>query len=133
VARSSDTTPKTLRCYEAAGLLPRLGPGRGGLYDDTVFARLRLILALRELGWSIARIRALLGKPGRAEVAGALVEAVKALGERIVRCQGLRTDLISARESLFECARCDRPDVACQDCAVSGRLGPIARTLLIDR
>jgi len=60
LARAAGVTTTTIRLYQGKGLLP--GPelrGRVGHYGPTHLARLRLIGALRQRGFSLAAIRAL--------------------------------------------------------------------------
>jgi MerR family redox-sensitive transcriptional activator SoxR len=62
VARRSGLRPSALRYYEGAGLLPapaRIGGQRR--YSADIFARLALIRAAREAGFTIAELRTLLG------------------------------------------------------------------------
>jgi DNA-binding transcriptional MerR regulator len=60
LARQAAVTTTTIRLYQGKGLLP--GPeirGRVGVYGPAHLARLRLIGALQERGFSLAAIRAL--------------------------------------------------------------------------
>lgn len=60
LARSAGLTTTTIRLYQGKGLLP--GPelrGRVGYYGPAHLARLRLIAALQERGFSLAAIRVL--------------------------------------------------------------------------
>src|SRR5205085_2825991 len=60
LAQASGVTSTTIRLYQGKGLLP--GPeirGRVGYYGAAHLARLRLIGALQERGFSLAAIRAL--------------------------------------------------------------------------
>lgn len=58
VARLTGTTSRTLRHYDAVGLLPPSRVGSGGLrwYDDDALVRLQRILLLRELGLGLTQI-----------------------------------------------------------------------------
>lgn len=62
VARIAGTTSRTLRHYEAEGLLPATRIGSNGYrrYDEAALVRLQRILLLRELGLGLARIREVL-------------------------------------------------------------------------
>ncbi|MGI8808284.1 MAG: MerR family transcriptional regulator [Acidimicrobiales bacterium] len=60
LARTAGVTTTTIRLYQGKGLLP--GPelrGRVGYYGSSHLARLRLIAALQERGFSLAAIRVL--------------------------------------------------------------------------
>ncbi|MGY6498705.1 MAG: MerR family transcriptional regulator [Microcella sp.] len=59
VARATGLTSRTLRHYDAIGLLPATATGAGGmrLYDDAALARLQRILLLREAGLGLAAIQ----------------------------------------------------------------------------
>lgn len=58
VARSAGVSSRTLRHYDAIGLLPATAVGDGGLrrYDDRALVRLQRILLLRGLGLGLAEI-----------------------------------------------------------------------------
>lgn len=58
VARSAGVSSRTLRHYEAVGLLPATAVGAGGLrrYDDRALVRLQRILLLRGLGLGLPEI-----------------------------------------------------------------------------
>lgn len=59
VARATGLTSRTLRHYDAIGLLPATATAAGGmrLYDDAALARLQRILLLRDAGLGLAAIR----------------------------------------------------------------------------
>jgi DNA-binding transcriptional MerR regulator len=62
VARSAGVSSRTLRHYDAIGLLPATAIGDGGLrrYDDRALVRLQRILLLRGLGLGLPEIRRVL-------------------------------------------------------------------------
>lgn len=62
VARAAGTTSRTLRHYEAIGVLPPTGVGPGGVryYDDDALLRLQEALVLRSLGMPLRQVRAVL-------------------------------------------------------------------------
>lgn len=62
VARSAGVSSRTLRHYDAIGLLPATAVGDGGLrrYDDRALVRLQRILLLRGLGLGLPDIRRVL-------------------------------------------------------------------------
>lgn len=76
VARLAGVTSRTLRHYDAVGLLPPSRTDRGGrrFYDGAALMRLQRILLLRELG---------LGIPAIAEVLAGAVSDVDALQQHI--------------------------------------------------
>lgn len=59
VARAAGVSSRTLRHYDAIGLLPATAIGDGGLrrYDDRALVRLQRILLLRGLGLGLSAIR----------------------------------------------------------------------------
>lgn len=65
VSRLAGVSSRTLRHYDAVGLLPPSGTGPGGLrhYDDAAIRRLQRILLLRELGLGLDAIRDVLAEP----------------------------------------------------------------------
>lgn len=83
VVRSTGTTSRTLRHYEAVGLLHpvRIGAGGQRIYDSTGVVRLQRILLLRGLGVGLPDIARVLDDPDGADEADALVEHVAALRE----------------------------------------------------
>lgn len=121
---------KALRVYEACGLVERPVGSRGG-YDESMLDRLRLVLALRDLGWSTERIQRLLQQRNRNSIAQLLTRAVEDGTERIERCKRARAELVAARDRLFECSKCEKPEEACQVCAKDGVLDACTRTLLV--
>ena len=72
-ARLTGTTSRTLRHYDAVGLLPPSRVGSGGLrwYDDDALVRLQRILLLRELGLGLPAITDVLDG-GRQDTVAAL-------------------------------------------------------------
>src|SRR5947209_2718065 len=65
VARLSGVTARTLRHYDAIGLLPPAGVGANGyrLYGQDELLRLQEILVLRQLGLGLADIAGVLAEP----------------------------------------------------------------------
>ncbi|MFH0245152.1 TipAS antibiotic-recognition domain-containing protein [Streptomyces sp. HK10] len=72
IARSAGTTSRTLRHYDAVGLLRPSRVGYGGIryYDEHALVRLQRILLLRELGLGLAAISEALD--GQRDAAAAL-------------------------------------------------------------
>ena len=65
VARLAGTTSRTLRHYDAIGLLDpaRIGTGGYRYYDSAALVRLQRILLLRELGLGLPQIAEVLERP----------------------------------------------------------------------
>ena len=108
-ARETGTTVKAIRHYEALGLLDTLS--RHGRYrelstDD--LARLRLIAHCRELGFSLAEIRQVIGLvidaepfcPDPAAVIQVVDRRLQAIGEQVARLQRLGKRLDATRAYL---------------------------------
>jgi DNA-binding transcriptional MerR regulator len=62
VARAAGVSSRTLRHYDAVGLLPATAAGEGGIrrYDDRALVRLQRILLLRGAGLGLPEVRRLL-------------------------------------------------------------------------
>lgn len=69
VARLAGTTSRTLRHYDAVGLLAPSRVGHGGYrwYDSDALVRLQRILLLRELGLGLPQIAGVLERPASVE------------------------------------------------------------------
>ncbi len=61
LVREFEVTPRTLRFYEAEGLLAPLRDGQRRVYRGRDRTRLRLILRGRRLGFSLAEVRDIVG------------------------------------------------------------------------
>lgn len=90
VAQAAGTTSRTLRHYDAEGLLPptRVGANGTRYYDDAALRRLQRILMLRDLGVSVASIRDVLETQdtrNEAEVLGGHLELLRQEKTRIER------------------------------------------------
>jgi DNA-binding transcriptional MerR regulator len=88
IARLTGTTSRTLRHYDAVGLLPATSIAANGYrcYDEAALVRLQRILLLKELGLPLARIAEVLDRTE--DPITALDEQVRTLGrerERIDR------------------------------------------------
>lgn len=99
LARRAGVTVRTLRHYEALGLLRPTSrtPGGGRVYGQADAMRLHAVLALKQFGCSLAEIRALLDEGGAAlpdilarQIAALTEQAVRAaaLGEKLTRLRG---------------------------------------------
>lgn len=138
LARSVGCSRKALRVYQAHGLL---APSRGSghqRYGPEAYHRLRLIVALRAIGMSIAEIATLFEVGPEEEIAGPLAarlqgeisDLVRDVTWRLEELVQIRQRLISARETLLVCSSCSRPRSACHDCATAGTLDSVSRALL---
>ncbi|MFB4204439.1 hypothetical protein KBTX_00719 [wastewater metagenome] len=94
LARRTGLTVRTLHHYDAIGLLrPSARSGAGyRLYAPADVARLHGILALRQLGLSLADIRATLAADG-VSLAGIVAEQIRSLDRRIEEARALRDRL----------------------------------------
>ncbi|MHB8218716.1 MAG: MerR family transcriptional regulator [Acidimicrobiales bacterium] len=80
LARAAGTTVRNVRAYQDRGLIPApRREGRVGLYADAHLARLRLIAALLERGYTLANIAELLAAWERGQDLGALLGFENAL------------------------------------------------------
>lgn len=108
VARLSGVTSRTLRHYDAIGLLrpSGTGSGRSRRYDDSALARLQRILLLRGMGLSLAAI---------GEVLDGTTDHVTALADHLVELraeQGLLERRISSVEATVHQLRKGSPIMA---------------------
>lgn len=104
LARQSGVAAKTIRYYEAAGLLPTPARAHNNYrhYDPEVIERLRFIASVRSLGFALADIRALLAARDAGEapcerVLDALDAQLATLDRRIADLLTLREDLRQLR------------------------------------
>jgi len=91
VARASGTTSRTLRHYEAVGVLPPTWVGAGGVryYDDDALVRLQEALVLRRLGLPLAEIREVLdGEQDRRVALAHHLNALRQEQQRLTRMAG---------------------------------------------
>lgn len=130
MARLSDSTLRTVRFYEEAGLLRPLerSNGRYRLFPQSELTRLRLVADLRAAGFSVQEIRDLLEFAGRfqdgASAASALGEElrsrIEALNARVALLQRVASELERARAALRACESCSedgkRFPSGCRDC-----------------
>ncbi|QZQ56147.1 MerR family transcriptional regulator [Curtobacterium sp. TC1] len=88
VARSAGVSSRTLRHYDAIGLLPATAVGDGGLrrYDDRALVRLQRILLLRGTGLGLSEIgRRLDAEPDDASALAAHVVGLERERDRLAR------------------------------------------------
>jgi DNA-binding transcriptional MerR regulator len=94
VAEASGLAPSALRFYERRGLLS--SPARNGLrrtYRRDVLDQLGLIMAARDVGFSVREIGELLGTEDEAALRALLAEKVAALDDQIQRLVEMRDRL----------------------------------------
>lgn len=102
VARASGTTSRTLRHYEAVGVLPPTWVGAGGVryYDDAALVRLQEALVLRSLGLPLADVRAVLdGERDRTAALHGHLRALRTEQQRLARMAASVARTIEALET----------------------------------
>ena len=102
VARASGTTSRTLRHYEAVGVLPPTWVGPGGVryYDDAALVRLQEALVLRSLGLPLADVRAVLdGERDRTAALYGHLRALRTEQQRLARMAASVARTIEALET----------------------------------
>ena len=102
VARASGTTSRTLRHYEAVGVLPPTWVGAGGVryYDDAALVRLQEALVLRSLGLPLADVRAVLdGEQDRTAALHGHLRALRTEQQRLTRMAASVARTIEALET----------------------------------
>lgn len=124
VAELAGVSPRTIRFYEAEGLLPPppRSPSGYRLYDASAVRRLRLVRRARLLGLGLEDIREL-ADLAFAESCGSFEDRLEVLLERRLadidramrELQALRSELLLLKESLADGQRCDRTCRA-EDC-----------------
>ena len=133
MARRAQTTLRTVRFYDEAGLL-QVARGDGGqrLFDEQQLQKLRLACDLREAGLSLAEIRQLFElkagchtpKQASHALASRLGEQIDAMQAKIGLLRRLREELASTVAVIEECGTCEEtgsfPE-RCDDCEVLDR------------
>jgi DNA-binding transcriptional MerR regulator len=96
VARRTGLTVRTLRYWEAIGLLPAPARGEGSQrrYGDAEIARLQQIVSLRQLGLGLAGIRDLLDRPETSALA--VIEVHLAMVDRRIAEERALRDRLAA-------------------------------------
>lgn len=99
-ARASGVSAKMIRHYEESGLIPRAGRTDSGyrVYGESDVHVLRFVRRARDLGFSLAEIKGLLGlwknrRRESAEVKRLVDKHVKHLDSRIAELQSMRRTL----------------------------------------
>lgn len=128
IARRVGVTPRTVRFYEDLGLLDSARRSKGGfrLYDEGQVDRLRAVLALKEVGFTLEEIRAYQEVAREGETALDVVANLRRrldagrrrLRERLRRLEEAMVDLERADRVLAGCSGCEGKsyDAACHDC-----------------
>lgn len=124
----SGCTPRTVRYYEREGLLQAARSSGGHrLFPPGELDRLNFILALREAGWSLEEITALLAvreqtRPDRdacRTLATMVSGHIAQLEQKISLLNRLRDDLQATRQALAVCDECTVSPgdaVVCESC-----------------
>ncbi len=106
IARDFDVTLRTLRFYEARGLLAPRREGMNRFYSDQDRSRLELILKGKRLGFTLTEIRAMVGQTS--EVRSGLKlslpqvdEQLKLLRSQLEECKAAIDELESQRSVLM--------------------------------
>jgi DNA-binding transcriptional MerR regulator len=128
MARLSQTTLRTVRFYEAEGLIsPRQrADGSHRKFPRSELDKLQIISDLRDAGLSLPEIKALIAVKAGCETAreaatqvGAAVDTrLEDIERRIEALARVRTELLQFKDMLRTCGDCTRPDFArrCHDC-----------------
>lgn len=128
MTRGGGCTPRTVRYYERQGLL-RASRSAGGhrLFTASELERLKLIIALREAGWTLEEVTECLGvREGAASDAAACATLATRLETRITEIERkvaaleqLGRDLRATAAVLPTCGECTQAEqrVDCQSCA----------------
>ena len=117
-AKELGVTPKTLRHYEAKGLVPRAERTAKGYrtYSATAVRRARLVVGLRNLGLSLDVIEDLLrndGRPLRQKLLGVLDQQIQKHTLDIAVLQGRYDDLDSRYHALLSQPAGAPPECVC--------------------
>ena len=117
-AKELGVTPKTLRHYEAKGLVPRAERTAKGYrtYSATAVRPARLVVGLRNLGLSLDVIEALLrndGRPLRQKLLGVLDQQIQKHTLDIAVLQGRYDDLDSRYHALLSQPAGAPPECVC--------------------
>lgn len=133
LARHCETTVRTVRFYEEAGLIEPDQRSDGGhrMFRPDQLAKLQLIMDLREAGLSLQDIKALFelkkGCPSAEQASSEMAEALEAqiacMTKKIAVLRRLREELASMVSAIRECAQCDHHEFhsKCEGCDVMQR------------
>jgi MerR family transcriptional regulator, copper efflux regulator len=113
-AKASGVSAKMIRHYEEGGFIPKAGRTVAGyrLYKDADVHMLRFIRRARDLGFSLAEIKTLLGlwqnrRRASADVKKLAAKHVQDLDRKIAEMQSMRRTLVDLAR---HCHGDDRPD-----------------------
>ena len=133
MARLSGNTLRTVRFYEAEGLISamdREGASHRRFTEDELM-RLRTITDLRASGLSLARIKTLIAlksqfgqpNPAAGRLGEELLDQIAELDRRINVLERVRSELNATVAALNRCRECDAPNFphGCDTCAVVNR------------
>lgn len=106
IARDFDVTLRTLRFYEARGLLSPRREGMNRYYSAQDRARLSLILKGKKLGFTLTEIRAMVAqnaesKSGLKLTLPQIDEQLKLLRSQLSECQSAIQELEERRDALL--------------------------------
>lgn len=146
LARACETTVRTVRFYEEAGVLRPENRTEGGhrLFGEEDLEKLQLIMDLREAGMSLNEIREMFqlkhthATPQEASEAmsGMLEAQIEAMQRKIEVLRRLREELSLTVTMIQDCRACQKAaqfPAACGECDVTTRPGiPRAMRLLWD-
>ena len=133
LARACETTVRTVRFYEEAGVLCPQTRSDGGhrLFDRGELSKLRLIMDLREAGLSLNDIRALFDlkrdatspEDASERMSGVLEAQIDEMQRKITVLRRLREELATTVAIIQECRSCDSTQFPkrCCDCDVMNR------------
>ncbi|WP_303785604.1 MerR family transcriptional regulator [Azovibrio restrictus] len=101
LARQVGLTVRTLHHYDEIGLVRPSGRSPAGyrLYSDTDVQRLHAVLALRQLGFGLARIGGMLDA-GQAPLDGLIEAQLEAVDQDLANARALRSQLVVLRNVL---------------------------------
>lgn len=130
MARLSGTTLRTVRFYEAEGLIRAMARGDGThrRFAGSELRKLQIISDLRESGLSLREIKILFGLKSRhASAKGAagqatelLSDQIEAIDRKIATLRRARAEVLSTVDTLRRCAGCVEPGFPerCSSCGV---------------
>ncbi len=145
MARLSNSTLRTVRFYEEAGLLTPEPRDAGGqrLFQRRELDKLKLASELRQAGFSLDEIRSLFevkhrnasGRSAARELVEELESRAQQVSDRIRLLERLREDLVAARRAIKPCENCTDTHLfpeSCSECRTmldAGDLPPAATVL----
>lgn len=133
LARKCETTVRTVRFYEEAGVLCPETRSEGGhrLFGEANLQKLQLIMDLREAGLSLQDIKGLFelkrectsAEEASQRMSCALETQIDAMQRKIAILRRLREELAATVAIIEECRSCDATDFPkrCCDCDVMNR------------